>query len=488
MSYFHGVRASEIPTAIIPPVRLDSPAVVIGAAPVHMSLDGVGKTNVPVLCYTYKEAASALGYSADWANYSLCEAMYTFFALYSVAPVVFVNVLDPATHKTSVASESVGIGADDKATLTEFGALPGSVVIKNQAGDTTYELDKDYILSFDDDEKLVITRVESGTIEASATLTVSYDKLDPSLVQSTDIVGGYDVATGKYTGLELVEQVFPKFRLVPGMLLAPGWSQDSSVASVMAAKTRTINSVFKSIALVDIPVDTNTKYSDAPSWKTTNNFVHENMITCWPKIKLGNAVYHLSTQVAALMMQVDAGNEGIPYISPSNHLLQMDGATIGDTSEGNEVNLTLDQANYLNSQGIVTALNFVGGWKCWGNRTATYPGVTDAKDSFIPVKRMFYWKANQLIMTYWQKVDAPTNRRLIETIVDSENINLNGLAARGILVGNQNRVEFRTEENPLTDLIDGIVRFHLFMTPPIPARDIEWLIEYDVSNLSSLFD
>ncbi|WP_198468983.1 phage tail sheath family protein [Acetomicrobium sp. S15 = DSM 107314] len=487
MTYFHGVRFSEIPTSVIPPVRLDSPAVVVGTAPIHMSKDGVGKTNSLVLCYTLQDAVNALGYSSNWADYTLCEAMYTFFQLYSVAPVVFINVLDPAEHKESVSSESVSLDADGKAVLASEGILAGTVVVKDAVDVATYIEDLDYILSFSDDEKLVITRTPDSTIPVEGDLNVSYDKLMPSMVTASDIVGGYNATTGKYSGIELIEQVYPSLRLIPGTLLAPGWSHFPEVAAIMGAKVDGINGVFKAMTLADVPVDSVATYSEVPDWKNQNNYMQENLICCWPKVKLGSSVYHMSTHVAALMMHTDGDHEGIPYVSPSNQGFQADGLTIAGLNESDEVNLTLSQANYLNSQGVVTGLNFVGGWRCWGNRTACYPAVTDTKDAFIPVKRMFFWKGNQLVLTYWQKVDAPTNIRLIQTIVDSENINLNGLAARGILVGEKNRVEFRSEDNPVTDLLDGIIRFRLFMTPPIPARDIEWELEFDVSNLESLF-
>ena len=50
------------------------------------------------------------------------------------------------------------------------------------------------------------------------------------------------------------------------------------------------------------------------------------------------------------------------------------------------------------------------------------------------------------------------NRRLLETIRDSENIEINGYVALGALVGPNNRLEFIADENPTTDLIDGVIR------------------------------
>lgn len=69
------------------------------------------------MCQSYAEAVAALGYSDDWEKYPICEAIYSQFKLYGVAPVVFVNVLDPAKHKKSVAEQNYPV-ADGKVLLS----------------------------------------------------------------------------------------------------------------------------------------------------------------------------------------------------------------------------------------------------------------------------------------------------------------------------------------------------------------------------------
>lgn len=81
-------------------------------------------------------------------------------------------------------------------------------------------------------------------------------------------------------------------------------------------------------------------------------------------------------------------NDDIPYKSPSNKTAQIDGLCLSD---GTPVELGLSSANYLNGNGIVTAINLFGGWKLWGNNTACYPTNTDPKDRFFCVRAMFNW-------------------------------------------------------------------------------------------------
>ena len=76
-------------------------------------------------------------------------------------------------------------------------------------------------------------------------------------------------------------------------------------------------------------------------------------------------------------------------------------------------------------------------------------------------------------------------RRFIQTILKSEQIKLDGYTSREIILGGS--ISFDGSENPTTDLIDGVCRFHLRITPPPAARDIEGIFEFDTDNLSALF-
>lgn len=480
MAYRHGVYASEVPTSITPTVTSSTIPVVFGSAPVNMSQRETPPVNEPVLCFTYAEAVETFGYSDNW-DFTLCEAMFCHFSLFGASPIILVNVLDPATMNESVSDQPITLN-NDIATIEDVGIVLDSVVVKLDGEDPqTYNRGDDYELNFDNDGNVVIQRIDSGAISAGASLKVDYDKLDPSAVDKNDIIGGIDV-NGNPTGLELLNEIFPRFREVPGMVLAPGFSHDPTVAAVMVAKAGNINNTFECIALTDISTGELKNYTNVPAWKENNNFTDKQQINTWPKLKLDDRQFHMSTQLASLICVIDAENGNVPYISPSNHNFQANGTALED---GTEIFLGPDQAAYLNGNGVVTALNFIGGWKAWGNRTGAYPGVTDPKDSFIPVRRMFNWIKNSMILTYWQQLDAPIRRRLVDAVTDSLNLWLNGLTSQDYILGG--RVEFNESENSQLDLMDGIVRFHVYVTPPSPAREIDFIVEYDASYLSNLF-
>lgn len=478
MSYKHGIYTYELPTSVIPPVVSDAGLpVVIGTAPVNMAREGA-KVNEPVLIYTYAEAVEQFGYSDDWEKFSLSEFMYSHFVLFQRAPIVLINVLDPEEHKKEKSIEVTLL--KNKIEIKEVGILPKSAIVKSSDDSTTYTLNEDYLISFNQSGTINITAI-GGKIEDGSTIKVTFDILDPSLITSEEIIGGIDVNTGKKLGLELVNEIFPRFRKVPGLILAPGFSDNPEVAAVMSAKSKSINGIFKAECILDAPANKN--YTEVPEWKNLNNIVESDQFLCWPKLKLGNKKYHMSTQLAGVISRTDALNRDIPYESPSNKNFQCDSAILHD---GKELFLGADQANYLNSQGIVTALNFIGGWKVWGNRTSIYPAVSDPKDSFIPVRRMFNWISNTLILTFWSKIDNPQSKRLVETVVDSANLWFNGLTADEFILGG--RVAFLKEDNPVLDVMDGILKFHVYITPPSPAREIDFIMEYDVNYVNSFIE
>lgn len=408
--YKHGVFIYEQATGIVPPVRVDSALpVIFGTAPVH-TLDGTAPVNEPRLIFSYPEFVRTFGSVPEGESehsYTLSEAARVYLAIYGVAPVVFVNVFDPAKHTT--------------------GNLP-----------------------------------------------------DVAKVTRADIIGGVDADTLQRTGLELVEEIFPRFRLAPGQLLAPGFSTEPAVAVTLGAKSTGINGLFRATGIFDIPASV-TRYTDVPAYINDNNLTDPNLIAFYGMPVYNDAPQWGSSHLAGVIGRRDAGNEGIPYWSPSNSRL----LATGLHHAGTELRLTNTEAQYLNGNGIFTALNFVGGMVAWGDRTAAYPGITDPKDTFIPIRRMFNFIGNTLVLTAWQMLDAPLRRRLISSVVDTFNVWLNGLRAREFILGGA--VVFQEDENPTTDLMDGIAKFHVYVSPPPPARQIDFILEYDPQYLKTLF-
>lgn len=354
MAYYHGIQTTKIAPSVSTPIVAGSGIpVFIGTAPVHTA--AAGKVNEPIMAETYAEAVAALGYSAEWNKYTLCEAVYSQFKLYGVSPALFVNVLDPAKHKKEVPAADFDV--TDKKVKLPLEAIAETVQVKSTGeSGTVYVNGTDYAVFFDG-ETLVVEIIAGGTIpESAAELNIAYTAVDPAAVTAEDIIGGMDVATKKKTGLELVDSFFPKFGLAPDLIAAPGWSEIPEVAAVMTAKAAAINGLFKGLALIDIDTKTNTSYTDIPAYKAQHNLVAPEQVVCYPMVKNSGLKYHLSTHAAGIIGQVDAEND-CPCESPSNKGIHADSAVLDD---GTEILLDLQEVNFLNSNGVVTAMNFAG--------------------------------------------------------------------------------------------------------------------------------
>ncbi|MCU6685667.1 phage tail sheath family protein [Dorea acetigenes] len=472
----HGVYIYEQGTALtVPVVGNSSVQVVIGTAPVHMVENPEQVVNVPVLANSAAEAMAALGYVDDFNNFTLCQTMYITNNIFQVSPVVYINVLDPQKHNKAIATETVAVESM-QAKIAEQGVVPSTLVLKN--GDTTLAAGTDYTTEFDTDGTLIINLIKGGKGASAASLAVTGKVVDPTAVTKTDIIGSYNAATGKETGMELIRQVYPKLKTVPGLLLAPGWSQEAEVGIALAAKAANINGVFKAMALVDIDTNTATKYTDCGETKENSGFTSEFCYPSWLCYKVGDYIFAGSAVNAALIAYTDAENEDVPSVSPSNKLLGITGTCLAD---GTEVNLDLDQANVVNSFGVATAFN-MNGWKLWGNYTGAYPSSKDAKDIWLAVRRMFNWQGNTFIQSYFDKVDDPMNSVLIESVVDSENIRCAAYAPDKWAGAN---IQYLKSDNPDTDILAGKMTFRQSIAPYTPAQEINNILSYDTSMLSN---
>lgn len=485
----HGVSWSDVPTSVIAPVQaLPGVNVVFGAAPLHLSVNGKDAANKPNLFNRYEDAVAALGFSNDWDKYDICEHMDALFVEFGMYPVIYVPVNDPTQGATPLTAKQVTLVNGQADTDEEL--LRWTIAVKDSGGLTTYEENTDYLLTLSQAGTWIITRLAGGAIPAdNSVVQLTGDKPAAAAIDASDVIGGIDSATGVRTGLEVIEDVFQKTGLVPGIIVCPKFSKDPTVAAVMEAKSENVNGCFACTCLIDVDTAAAANPTAAVEWKNDNNisFARQQCLFGKPALvgSSGNKkVFNFASQQGPLVQWTDTyKGGGIPYHSPSNKNLRMN-ALLQDDGE-TELPMHLLDANYLNSQGIVTALNFVGGWRSWGNRTAAYPANTDVKDMFIPVRRMFDFIGNTIVLTIWQKVDEPGNRRLIDAIVNSLQLWLDGLAATEALLGA--RVEFRHDENPTTEILNGHYTFHIYIAVPTPAEWLDFRIEYWIPFIESIF-
>ena len=480
--YKHGIEVTELATRYEDPLATRfGVQVVVGTAPVFKVDDPDSAVNRAVRVSSMDEAEKYLGYSDEWEKFSLCASMKASFGLTNVYPVIFINVLDPAKHKKTNDLKEYPV-TDHQITLEPSYVLKGSVVIKKKdSPETVYETDKDYILKYDDQDRLKAVFLSSGTAYEETNVSVECDSLDPEAVTEEDIIGAYDEEAGKESGLEVIRTIYPLYGIVGALLLAPGWSTRANVAAALQEKCRSVNGVFRCECVLDLDTKKAKKYTECKALKDKDGYTGESAIVLWPAVRVDGKVMPYSAVYAAMASYITATNGDVPYLYPSNKLLNIEAAVLDD---GKMTEVTQDQiqAAYLNGDGIVTVIHD-SGLKSWGNNCACYPEVTDMKERWIACRRMFTYVANYFILNYLSELDEPMNKNKIDDIVNSFNIWGNSLVSRGMCAGL--RAEYRAQDNTSNDLLNGKLKVRFFIAPFTPLEYIEAATEFDVKTLQA---
>jgi uncharacterized protein len=511
-TFTHGVYYVQEPTAAVGVVEANaSLPFVCGRAPVHTlpqfqwqpynawagSGSGVSPyasvVNQPIMTNSYQDVVNgsdaagltALGFSTDFANWTISEHVDAAYLENNVAPAVYQNVFDPAgqNNYTVVAPASFNI-SNNQAVINTPNVILTSVVVKNAAGSQTFVNGTDYVLNYDSSgtfASLIVTVLAAGAIGGATTIQMSYAYALPQQAGANAIIGGTD-AHGNYSGLQAIENVFWDFQQVVGIILCPGFSSNPNVAQAMLAKATSFNGVFSCMAYIDVDTTAVTGYTGVNAWKNANNIFSKYQQLFWPMAELGTKTYHLSTLAAVTQAVTDFNNGNVPYASSSNQPLA---ATALVLASGAQVTMTNVQANSLNQIGCTTALNFIGGFRLWGNQTAAYPADTDIHDEFACIQRMFQFVGNSLVLTLWQFVDRPGSNRNVESVTETITLFLDALVSQGALI--DGNASFNPADNPLENLMSGTFSWNLQMAPPPPMQTIRALLNYDLNMLQELF-
>ena len=190
MAYKHGVYTSEVATSMVAPITGTAGLqVIVGTAPVAAAV------NVPLLVNSYKEAVEAVGYLPDFANYTLCECISANFSVVGIAPMVLINVLDPAKHKVAITGGTVQVN-DGVAVLEETGVLLEGLTVKS--GSNTLTAGTDYKLAYENNSKpgtayAVITAADgssyTGSVRVKFTITEAEKSPAYTVTAGADDIG-----------------------------------------------------------------------------------------------------------------------------------------------------------------------------------------------------------------------------------------------------------------------------------------------------------
>ncbi len=453
MAFLHGAETLEFNKGARPVTIVKSGVIgLIGIAP-------KGALNTPILVLGDTDAAQ---FGSMLPGFTIPQALNANIAN-GAGAIIVINVFDPTINTAQVTDEVLGAIAGRK-TKSAFSPL-SNIVLKNNAGDTTYVLNTDY--KIDDFGNIVIL---SNAIAEGALLKLSYKKLDLATVNNTQVIGAVDGSTNARSGLKCFELAYTLFGFNPKILISPYFSAITAIVTALASSA----AKFRAVYLVDAPVGTTPQVALAgrgPAGAINFNTSDPRAILLYCMVKALDGqgvegVDYYSSYLAGLMAFIDNDpNEGGFHVSPSNH--EIKGITGMERPITASINDPNTEANTLNAAGIVTLFNAFGsGIRAWGNRNASFPSSTKP-DCFIPVRRTADIIEESIELAQLARIDKPINKATIDAVREDVNQFIRTLVGRGAVVDGS-----CTYDNPTAELAAGHVTYTYEFMPPPPMERV----------------
>lgn len=463
-NFHHGVETIEYTDGALP-VRLVKSAVIglVGTAP-------AGAFNEPVRLINEKDKAQ---FGPDLAGFSIPNALNA-WTDGGAGTVIAINVLDPATHKSAAADESVTFDAVTGKAQLAHGAI--SELVLSDGASTTYVLDTDYKIL--DELNGEIQAISGGAITYGSSQTANYNYLDPSLVDAEDIIGAVDV-DGNRSGIEAFRNCFNQFGFNPKILIAPGYSSQASVRAALEVMADAL----RAIEISDAPLGTTVADAIAgrgPSGSVNLQTSNHRTALTFPYIKTGSGLEPYSQRLAATICKTDL-EKGFWY-SPSNK--EIPGAIGMEIPITGAVNASGTEADALNEAGIITVLNSFGtGFRAWGNRSAAYPSDTHPL-VFLCVRRTADMIEESLELASLPFVDLPGSPAMITSVIESGKQYIRTLIQRGAILDGD--AWWDPAENPQTNLANGLYSYCYDFMPPTPQERMRYIARINMNYLTQL--
>lgn len=476
MTYRHGAYGEIVPSQEKTTSGQGTIPFYVGSAPIFRVQNYTDKINNPILIRSLEDAQAKLGYrdTDNFKNFTLSSVVYAHFRnkVEAIGPVVVVNVLDPKKHINEGLTASINL-------INKVGYIDDCVIL-DSIKISDFIKDTDFKVEYDVDGRVKLSIINP---EITSPVTVEYKKIDTSSITEEDIIGTYDSNTDLRTGIQCIETIYEDLNIIPNVLAAPGWSQKTLVEQALVSAAEKYDEHYDAIVNADIDSYIAKTIDSALEWKKTNNYNSKLEKLCWPRAKIGDRDIWMSVIAAVRMQQTDTKNKGIPFESPSNKEIDINGLVVG---ENDRIKLNSVQGNKLNEKGITTALSRGGKWVLWGPHMANYDYISTDKpeDIFDVNTRMNIYLSNNFQVRNASLVDSPIARNDLDGILNSEQIRLDSLVSDGKLL--YGKIEFISSSNQTSDLIQGNFKFDTQVTSTPPGKSLLNRIQYTSKGIDTL--
>jgi hypothetical protein len=282
------------------------------------------------------------------------------------------------------------------------------------------------------------------------------------------VIGGTNTTTGERTGIAALLSARGTVGVTPRILLAPGFSQNKTVADALIGVAQQV----RGVAVIDGPNSTS-----AAAITYRRQFGSDRAYIIDPAVVIDGQTLPASPAVAGLMARID--NERGFWWSPSNNPIL--GVTRAARAVDFELGNTNSEANLLNEEGVATLVNEQG-LRLWGNRSAS----SDPKWVFLSVRRTADMIHQALLQAHLWAVDRAIGRAYVRDVQEGVNAYLRHLKSLGAILGG--RCWLDEELNSPANIAAGKVYFDFDFTPPYPAERVTFRSHLVPNYATTLFD
>lgn len=463
--------------------------VYVGTAPVHNVEGGANNVNKPIVVNNIAEARKYFGYSDEWDKYTLCEAMHVHLENKGVGPLVFINVLNPATHKASDAGTVSKTPENGRVTIPAAqDIILDSVVVKSD--NTTKIKGTDYAIAYNIEKKTItISELTAGALGTSA-MTITYNTVDASAVTAADVIGTSD-GLGLNTGVFAIKNVYQLTGYIPAYLAAPGFSSVPAVHAAMYQNSVKVNGHWDVYMFVDLPImnsETQLTLDTAKTYKNGNGYTKENETVFFP-LAQGNdgKIYHLSVLAAANFQELLLSQDGIPYKTASNTDCSLiENLYLGASNTGRVYDDSIINEK-LNKNGIASAAYVGGRWAIWGCHSADYDQDNGDQINVAETNRMMlYYISNDFQHRRTPDVDKPMTANDLQTIIAEEQTRVDALLNIGALT--RGVVTLNADAQARSDIMNGDYSFLFDITTTPLAKSLTAIVNWTDEGFVTYFE
>ena len=463
--------------------------VYVGTAPVHNVEGGANNVNKPIVVNNIAEARKYFGYSDEWDKYTLCEAMHVHLENKGVGPLVFINVLNPATHKASEPGTVSKTPENGRVTIPAAqDIILDSVVVKS--GNTAKIKGTDYAIAYNVEKKTItISELTAGALGTSA-LTITYNTIDASAVTTADVIGASD-GLGLNTGIFAIKNVYQLTGYIPAYLAAPGFSSVPAVHAAMYQNSVKVNGHWDVYMFVDLPIvngETPLTLDTAKTYKNGNGYTKENETVFFPLAQgTDGKIYHLSVLAAANFQELLLAQDGIPYKTASNTDCSLiENLYLGASNTGRVYDDSIINEK-LNKNGIASAAYVGGRWAIWGCHSADYDQDNGDQINVAETNRMMlYYISNDFQHRRTPDVDKPMTANDLQTIIAEEQTRVDALLNIGALT--RGVVTLNADAQAKSDIMNGDYSFLFDITTTPLAKSLTAIVNWTDEGFVTYFE